>query len=496
MIPTLTILGHPDARRVGQVARLEELHNGRPATLSRSEPRFATPGESAAEPLADPALSRRAVTLSLKGDRVAFKVDGAGVLALDGAPAKGVVEVPASALAEGVVLELGGRVTLLLHRSRAEGPRAPRMGIVGDSDGIERVRADIARVADLDAPVLIRGASGTGKELVARAIHKSSRRRAGPCVCVDIASVPASQAASELFGQSMGASSKAARNTPGHVARADGGTLFLDRIGDLPAAVQPGLLRALQAGEVTPVGASAPARVSVRLVAATDVDLAAAARDGRFEAALYEGVAGFEITLPPLRARRDDIGRLFVHFLRAELISAGEPPRLDAPVTDGRPYVPAALAGALARYDWPGNVRELRALVRQLVQASRGEPKLVLGDTIERLVARPPDPDQTAPDAAPKVKRRPSEITDDALLAALRGNGWRREATARQLGIAVSSLYGLIDRCALLRKANELSREELERCRDACGGDLGEMSAKLEVSTRGLQLRMRELGIA
>ncbi len=243
------------------------------------------------------------------------------------------------------------------------------------------------------------------------------------------------------------------------------------------------------------MGASAPLRVSVRLIAATDVDLAAAARDGRFDAGLYEAIAGSEVALPPLRARRDDVGRLFVHFLRAELKSAGEPPRLDAPIVDGRPYVPPSLAGSLARYDWPGNVRELRGLVRQLVNASRGEPRLLLGDAIERLVARPLDASPPPSDAAPKAKRRPSEITDDALLAALRANGWRREATARHLGIAVSSLYGLIDRCALLRKANEITRDELERCRDACGGDLGEMSAKLEVSTRGLQLRMRELGI-
>lgn len=488
MVVALTILGHADLHRVGQVARLTDLDAGRTAAVSRTEPRFAPLGDASGEGLADPLVPRKALSITRREEALVIEVDGACSLAVDGVVAKGRVDVAARALAEGVVLEVAGRVVLLLHTLReASGARAPRFGLVGDSDALEDVRRDIARVADLDGPVLLRGAAGSGKEIVARAIHKSSRRRAGPCVSVSVESHSEAAAVSELFGHARGA--------PGSVVRADRGTLFLDGLGETSTTLQGMLLRAIDRGEVMPEGATSPRKVDVRVIAATDVDLDAAVRAGGFDGPLRTALAEHEIALPPLRARRDDIGRLFVHFLRAELTTAGEAAKLEGAVTEARPYVSSSLVASLARYAWPGNVRQLRNVTRQLVVASRGESKLVVTDAVERLLSPPPEAPPAAPEAAAAVKRRPSEITDDVLLAALRANGWRREPTARQLGIAVSSLYGLIDRCALLRKANEISRDELERCREACKGDLAAMSAKLEVSTRGLQLRMRELGM-
>ena len=496
-VTLLTILAHPDARRVGEAAALDALDRGRFVALSRAELRFGPRGATGGASLADPFLSRRVVSFSRVDGRVVVVVEpGGSALAINGTPVtRGTFELPEAALDEGAVIELGGRVALLLHRS-SRWSRAPeaRHGLVGENDAIERVRGEISRVADLGVPVLVRGETGTGKELVAQAIHASSPRASGPCVSVNMATVPETVAAAELFGHARGAFTGAVRDAPGYFARAHGGTLFLDEIGDAPAVVQPMLLRALETGEVQPVGAAASRKVDVRVVAATDADLEGAVRGGRFGAALLHRLAGFEVSLPPLRARRDDIGRLFVHFLRAELDALGEGAKLDASPAAAKPFVPAALVASLARYAWPGNVRQLRNVVRQLVIGSRGEAQLQLGPSVERLLAAPAATAPAPPEVHP-ARRKPSEIDDAALVAALRANGWRREPTARALGVAVSTLYLLIDRCPLLRKAHELSRDELTRCRDACGGDLDKMSAALEVSTRALTLRMRELGM-
>ncbi len=346
----LTVLAHPDARRVGEAAALDAVDRGRFASLSRAELRFAPRGASDGSPLADPFLSRKVVSLSRANGRVVVVPEAGGsALVIDGVAVTAPrFELPDAALDEGVVIELGGRVALLLHRA-SRWRRAPetRHGLVGESDAIERVRGEISRVADLDVPVLARGETGTGKELVAQAIHAASRRARGPCVSVNMATVPESVAAAELFGHARGAFTGAVRDAPGYFARADGGTLFLDEVGDAPAAVQPMLLRALETGEVQPVGASAARKVDVRLVAATDADLEDAVAGGRFGAPLLHRLAGFEVTLPPLRARRDDIGRLFAHFLRAELDAIGEGERLDGATSSAKPFVPASLVAAL-----------------------------------------------------------------------------------------------------------------------------------------------------
>jgi two-component system, NtrC family, nitrogen regulation response regulator GlnG len=497
-VTLLTILSHPDSRRVGEAAVLEAMDRGRFTALSRAELRFSPRGATGGECLADPFLSRRVVSFSRANGRVVVVAEpGGSALAINGvAVTREAFELPETSLDEGAVIELGGRVALVLHRA-SRWSRAPeaRHGLVGENDAIERVRGEISRVADLDVPVLVRGETGTGKELVAQAIHSASLRARGPCVSVNMATVAETVAAAELFGHARGAFTGAVRDAPGYFARADGGTLFLDEIGEAPAAVQPMLLRALETGEVQPVGASTSRRVDVRVVAATDADLEGAVQGGRFGAALLHRLAGFEVSLPPLRHRRDDIGRLFVHFLRHELEALGERAKLDA-APAAKPFVPASLVASLARYAWPGNVRQLRNVVRQLVIGSRGEPQLQLGPSVERLLTQPAAPPASRETPAPApARRKPSEIDDAALVAALRANGWRREPTARSLGVAVSTLYLLIDRCPLLRKAHELSRDELTRCRDACGGDLDKMSAALEVSTRALTLRMRELGI-
>jgi two-component system nitrogen regulation response regulator GlnG len=196
-------------------------------------------------------------------------------------PVQDRITISGSALDEGVVLELEERIVLLFHRRPAPGPAlAERFGLVGESAEIETVRQQIARVAPLPVPVLLRGETGTGKEVVARALHEHSPRAGGPFLSVNLAALPTSLAAAELFGAKKGAYTGAVHDQPGFFGRADGGTLFLDEIGAAPLEVQAMLLRALETGEIVPVGGQTVRRVDVRILGATDADLEEAIRNG------------------------------------------------------------------------------------------------------------------------------------------------------------------------------------------------------------------------
>ncbi|HEU4537176.1 MAG TPA: sigma 54-interacting transcriptional regulator, partial [Polyangiaceae bacterium] len=179
--------------------------------------------------------------------------------------------------------------------------------------------------------------------------------------------VPKELAAAELFGAARGAYTGSTHDREGLFRSAQGGTLFLDEVGEAPPEVQVMLLRALETGEVHPVGAKAPVAVDVRLVAATDANLESQIRDGRFKEPLLHRLAGYEIRLPPLRERREDIGPLFYHFARGELEATGEARRLAPADPYEAPWLPAPIAARLVRHPWPGNVRQLRNWARQIV---------------------------------------------------------------------------------------------------------------------------------
>ncbi len=530
LVPGLTVLYHPDPERIGERIALTGLVAGREELLSRSEPAFAPagrrPGRETTErrPLADPFLSRRPIRIVPGPDgslRLDCRESGTRV-AVDGEPVESagsvggvgrVREVSAAEIERGSVLLLSNRVVLLLSRidPLAQSTDLPDFGLVGESAGMLRLRQEIRRVAGLDVAVLLRGETGTGKELAARALHDSGSRRNRPFLAVNMGAVPPTLAAAELFGASRGAFTGADQKRAGYFSRANGGSLFLDEIGETPAEVQVLLLRALESKEIQPVGGGEPLAVDVRLIAATDSDLEAAVASGRFRAPLLHRLSGYEIFLPPLRSRRDDFGRLFLHFLREELEEIGGLYRLMARPEE-RPWIPAGLVARLAAYDWPGNVRQLRNVVRQLVIAGRDLPEVSMGPAVERLfqesatslseALRPVEGTSSASStASPRdssartAYRRPEDVREDELLAALRENRWRLQPTAAQLGISRSSLYDRIDRSPNIRKAADLGREEIEACSGRFGGDLDAMVEELEVSKRGLQRQMKKLGM-
>jgi formate hydrogenlyase transcriptional activator len=235
-------------------------------------------------------------------------------------------------------------------------------GIVGSSQALRAVLDQVRMVAPTGATVLIGGETGTGKELVARAIHTQSGRRDRPFVKVNCAAIPAELLESELFGHEKGAFTGAAAQRVGRFEAANGGTLFLDEIGELPLGLQVKLLRALQEQEFERVGGSQTIRVDVRIVAATNQDLKAMVEENEFRADLYYRLAVFPLDVPPLRQRRDDIPALIRHFVQKHAARMGR--RIER--------IPAFAMEALIAYDWPGNIRELQNVIERSVVLSRG----------------------------------------------------------------------------------------------------------------------------
>jgi DNA-binding NtrC family response regulator len=314
-------------------------------------------------------------------------------------------------------------------RLRRLAEQDPGGEIVGESAAIAELRATVAKIAASDANVLVLGENGTGKELVARRLHELGARRAHSFVVVNCAAIPAGLVESELFGHERGAFTGAERRRIGLLEAADGGTLFLDEVGELPLAVQPTLLRAVQFGEVRHVGGSAVQRVDLRVVAATHRDLQADVAAGRFREDLYYRLATLVVDVPPLRGRGADVELLATRLL------VQQERALQRPLA----FEPEALA-ALRRHDWPGNVRELENAIVRLATLAGGE-RIAAAD-VERHVLR-------------QSRRRdggalPTLDLDDleriAVLAALEQCAGDKPRAAAVLGVSLKTLYNRLAR--------------------------------------------------
>jgi DNA-binding NtrC family response regulator len=302
--------------------------------------------------------------------------------------------------------------------------------LVGESRAMQALREQVLRAARSNASVLITGERGTGKELVARAIHRASPRARATLERLNCAAVPAELIESELFGHEAGAFTGATKQRRGKFERASGGTLFLDEVGDMPLAMQAKLLRVLQEGEIERVGGSETFRVDVRVVAATNKDLAAASASSAFRADLYDRLNVLPLELPPLRARREDITPLARHFLELARAANGRP---HVCLTDDAEH-------ALSRLPFPGNVRELKNLVERLVILNPDD--VVTAADVERFSGM-------GSAAAPVGLYRPGvpfrvlaeEAERRILEEALMQHSGQMAATARALGLERSHLY-------------------------------------------------------
>ncbi|WP_438017790.1 sigma-54-dependent Fis family transcriptional regulator [Sorangium sp. So ce315] len=312
--------------------------------------------------------------------------------------------------------------------SRAAAAAADAGGLVAASPAMRRVVELARRVAQVDATVLITGESGTGKERVARLVHDASPRRArGPLLAINCAAIPEPLLESELFGHARGAFTGATRDRAGIFEAAAGGTLFLDEVGELPAGVQVKLLRALQAREVRRVGENRSRPVDVRVVAATNRELAAEVSAGRFRKDLYYRLQVVELRLPPLRERREDV----LPLARGLLAQAAARMRRPAP------RLSPGAADRLVRHAWPGNVRELENAMERAVALAEGR-RIETEDLPEEVRSALPAP--SAPAVEPRV-RTLGEVEQEYLLAVLARNEGNQTRAAAELGIGVSTLY-------------------------------------------------------
>ncbi len=331
--------------------------------------------------------------------------------------------------------------------------------IVGDSAAMRRLLDATARVATRDVTVLVRGETGTGKEFIAQLLHAQSKRAAGPLVRFNCAAIPAELAEAELFGHARGAFTGATSARAGFFAEADGGTLVLDEVGELPLGVQAKLLRALQEGEIQPVGSGRVEKVDVRVVAATNRDLAAEARSGGFREDLYYRLAVVELVVPPLRDRRADIPALAAELARRYGDKFGTGPLAIEP----------ALVDALVQAPWPGNVRQLENAIARLA-ALTGDTMLRLADWQEQNAAshaapaalgtgRPPiddpDGDVGSPELGPSLKEQVEAFERGVLARALAAAAGNQSETARRLGTSRVTLVDKLRKYGLSAKKSD-----------------------------------------
>jgi DNA-binding NtrC family response regulator len=325
--------------------------------------------------------------------------------------------------------------------------QTPDDGVVGASAAILRLKEIIRRIGPAELPAMILGPSGSGKELVARALHAASPRRAGPFVAVHCGAIPAELLESELFGHLKGSFTGAHRDRAGLLAAADGGTLFLDEVGETPPAMQVKLLRFLQEGSYVPVGAREPRRANVRVVSAThrelDRDLPSLAAAGIFREDFFYRLKGVILRAPALSERREDIAPLAAHFLAAA--AGGTGLRISA---DGLAW--------LAAQEWPGNVRELKAVIVCAAALAGADRAAVIGpaDLAFARTGEPPEQGGPAPGGAggetPRsLPQAVAALERRMIAAALAATGGNHSATARELGVSRAGLLKMMSRLGL-----------------------------------------------
>ncbi|MGH7341019.1 MAG: sigma-54-dependent transcriptional regulator [Candidatus Rokuibacteriota bacterium] len=348
------------------------------------------------------------------------------------------------------VLDIVGKAVGQAERARREfhggGIASEPTGLIGRSAAITTLKRLIERVAPSPASVLITGETGTGKELVARALHRLSPRREAPFVAVNCGALPEGLVEAELLGHERGAFTGAERIRPGRFELADGGTLFLDEVGELPPVVQVKLLRVLQDGQIDRIGSTAPLKVDVRLVAATHRDIQKAIDQERFRSDLFFRLRVIEIQVPPLQERLDDIPLLVEFFLGKHASRLGR----------RRPEIAEGALDSLASRLWPGNVRELENVIERAMILGRG-------DVLELEDVEP-------------AGRAPDELA-------------RRDADPR-LGPVPRSAGGMRD--AARAAAAETERRLIRAALEATGGNITRAAERLGVSRRGLQFKLKD----
>jgi two-component system response regulator HydG len=350
-------------------------------------------------------------------------------------------------------------------------------GVVGSSPKMHELIAKLRHIAPTNATVLVQGETGTGKELVAKALHNNSNRRGKPFVAMNCTALNENLLDDELFGHEAGAYTGAEKMRKGRFEHANGGTLFLDEVGDMPLPLQAKLLRVLENNEITRIGSNDPLKVNVRVVSATHRDLEQAVADGKFRQDLYFRLNRLKVRIPPLRERREDIPLLANHFMKEFNQLHGKH------VTS----ISEAVRRAMATYDWPGNVREIRNFIESMVVLDMdgvlGIDDVQEGEVLNRIPSA-----QTTHQGPDSLVGRPlSEVERyyiEQALTLMQGN---REEAAKLLGIGERTLYRVIQDWKLQDKIKDAMAQG--------GGDLGKAAEILGLTLPTLQRKMKKMAM-
>ncbi len=480
--PALRIEWHRNVGRIGQVA-----------VLPTSEPSHVSRMSGPFDPVEDVVLSRAPfLTVVDRGGPVEIRPRQTKMsIEINGRPFAEALTFSEKEVSAGIIILLTHEIVVCLHRLEFPVERGPTLGLVGDSDAMERVRRQILSVADLDTTVLVRGATGTGKELVALAVRSRSKRATRPFVRISLADVPGQTAASALFGHERGSFTGAAQAHPGLFLQADSGTLFLDEVALAAPEVQNMLLRVLETGEVRALGSNRDRKVDVRVIAATDERLEAAVGEGRFSEPLLYRLSGYEVRLPALRERREDVGALLLHFLRQELAAVGETDQLASRDLNERSWLEASDVARIAMSELRGNVRGIRNLAKQLVISSRGARHARVDEVVRQKLAAAESSPSYAPSSS--TPGQPGTVSDAEIVAALVRSDFNFTAAAKQLGIHRGTLYDRFRKNpSIARDASTLTDTEILETHRRHAGDVAAMAADLRVSRKRLAALLKQ----
>ncbi len=487
-ILSLAIIWHSDHERIGALAPLV-FDKKEAVNLSRLTPNFLDNNIA----LLDPHISRSPIQIKrINNDQFIFT------------PSKGKMEAIVNGklldetrrfhikdMGNEIIIMLSNKVILSMFYAPARQIKDDEdYGLLGISRSINDAKNMIARTAETDVPVLIKGETGTGKELVAQGIYKASKRKNKPIVSVNMATIAPSLSGAELFGVKKGAFTGAIHDSKGLFEQADKGTLFLDEIGDTPAEVQPMLLRVLETGELKRTGDEDIRKVDVRFIAATDQSLSTKKGHKSFNQALLRRVDGIRIEIAPLRNRRVDIGILAKNFLQA--------PTLNLPAIN-LSDISAQDMHEMVLYDWPGNVRELLHASKRM---RLGQPIFSKQDqdinypTSYETTGQNLKENRTVYNVSNKTKKQyanPLEVDEEKLITALDRSNWVIKSAAEILNLSRTSLYELMEKSSSIRHIEDISDTEIKSVMASYGGGLNQWTKHLRVGRDALRKRITNM---
>lgn len=480
-VPMLVIATHPDRTRIGERAALMDLHNQDNDYLSRVKPEFAKNG-NVGRALLDEFISRSPIIFQREsGDRIRLKAHSTKTrVTIAGRAVQDEYILQERELDNGVVIGLNHRIVLLLkllplHDSAVDDNDV----LFGISSDIRAIRQRVEQLAGMTLPVMIRGAAGVGKQQAAYAIHQASKGKSQPFISVNLAAIHDAVAEVELFG-----SARNGTRQPGYFEQANGGTIVLEDIEDASISVHRLLYTILQSQSVVPVGTDEALPINCRIMLTSHQD-PAGIEENSILSMLIEKLSAYQLFIPPLTERREDIGLLFDYFVREQWRK----------LYSGRVHdvkIPGELMSQLLTFHWPGNVRQLRNVARQVVIDSREQEQLHLDPQLLSMLK--PGAANGHWEEEPGVQRKPNSVSRDELLQTLRACRFELQATAKKLGISRASVYQLIQRFEGVRTAQDLSEDEIKESYELNRSDTEKMMWDLQVSQIGLRRRLKSLG--